>query len=846
MLYSQPFSFLDLINEKSDEYIYNSSVMARDIPDFENFEGFVKLGNAQTLLSSSMQAICLYPYYDDIETISEYYNNLSDYQWYCQNKLFDKICGYVTFSDETERHGFDIGVSGLSKTASLDLFFKVADSLQPDDYYCLSSFYINDKIFQVFVNDSGSLLAYIDENPRWTSDSHLLTGSWHFLSISLDTDEICFYIDGIKETTVLNLNIDNCSSFKIADYQQSINGLALKSWAGSIKEVRLWDVARAHENEIGRNIWNSVYTSDASYTSDNLQSYFRFNEGYIDDTGTELYEKYFNSKWLDEYADSLNSRILDYSKHTRNSSIYGNFSREVFYTDASYYDVSDNFRDYITVPIIFDSYIPTDTNMLSLYDEQMILAREFDEFNKSSLLNYIPQYYFNNTDDPSFYIFICALSNFLDEFKVKIDREILYDGNIYSKTRTTTLDNIEKKLKKYGFDATKQFKNLDIWTKILNSKYNYFEARKRIFYDLSNDLTAIAKEKGTLNAVNNILNIARLTSNIYAINHIDELKNINKTYYEKYVNRPELVISSEETITTSQISETFSDSCTIALKFRINDITSGSNSIDIYGNKFNVVWDDSSIYLESLMEGDSPGQTLSYSYNKNDEYVVYYRFNNGTFQQGLAAVYKDILDKVLEEGAISQQITLTPPAPATITCENSNLITFGFSNSYLTDEQIRRDDFDFLVNFDTLKINYTEPTEPLYDYNMDLKVTYDYNFDATEASEENLIATVVEINPSLMLKNQTVSDYYNCMYNVIDVEGLEKISINYSDLLNRLKYLDINIPDYVSKVMSKYQSSAPYVIENPWSIRDKEILSYLKTGFKPLTSSFNIPCTIEL
>ena len=140
MLYSQPFSFLDLTNEKSHEYIYNSSVVARDIPNYDNFEDFVKLGNAQMLLSSSVQAICLYPYYDNIENISEYYNDLSDYQWYCQTKLFDKISGYIKFEREEERHGISIDNLGTNSEMSLEMWFQVGDDLVVDENYCLASF----------------------------------------------------------------------------------------------------------------------------------------------------------------------------------------------------------------------------------------------------------------------------------------------------------------------------------------------------------------------------------------------------------------------------------------------------------------------------------------------------------------------------------------------------------------------------------------------------------------------------------------------------------------------------------------------------------------------------------
>jgi hypothetical protein len=254
----------------------------------------------------------------------------------------------------------------------------------------------------------------------------------------------------------------------------------------------------------------------------------------------------FKNKSIQWYSISSSVVLLDqnYSSSLSSSTVYQYYltERDSFVNNMS--DIVNSFDGYESY--LFNSgkyvYLPVSNSFLdTLYvDQQDEIASEYDTTNRDSLINNVPEFILNDSNNSDYLIFLSMVGHFFDNIYIyisslPIEKQIY--NNVSSSFSTNTIKEI---LNSFGWNINDIIKDIDIdevyLNSLNNSVYNILSSQDRlklIWNRILITLPGIYKTKGTEECVKYLLSCYGIPSTILSIREyggIDYSDNVLPTY----------------------------------------------------------------------------------------------------------------------------------------------------------------------------------------------------------------------------------------------------------------------------------------------------------------------------
>jgi hypothetical protein len=340
--------------------------------------------------------------------------------------------------------------------------------------------------------------------------------AFSFLSASSNGITTKFYVNGELNNTVTlgDQGVKEITGSMVA-YMGSLQskpsgtvyGASMAGWgklSGSIDEFRYWKTQRNSE-QIGRYWFDQVgggTNTDGANTD--LGVYYKFNEGI---TG----------------ISSIDNSVLDYSGRVSNGSWtgYGSNSRNTGSAMVLASAADREFKD----PIIYDLH----PDVSSFLDEKLLLGKEYDYTNNSSIYNSIPGWITEEDEDGHLSHLVQIISSYFDELYLQVEalpkiksRDPLMDGP--SGSFYKPLPFADRLLSSMGLVTPELFSDItDLEQYASRNDKVLFESKlynikNTIYTNIYNNLVEIYKAKGTEKGFRNLIRCFGIDDKIIKLN----------------------------------------------------------------------------------------------------------------------------------------------------------------------------------------------------------------------------------------------------------------------------------------------------------------------------------------
>jgi len=342
--------------------------------------------------------------------------------------------------------------------------------------------------------------------------STMADGNWHHYAISVANSGsnllAKLYIDGQCDSTIAGSsdNLAKGASTATIDYVSgamvaTVGALASApsasfqstdlGWgklSASLDEFRFWKTNRTAQ-DIGR-YWISQVGGGANTDTANtdLGVYYKFNEGIVG-------------------AASIDNTVLDYSGRISNGAWngYTTTSRNTgsAIVSSSFASASFEFLD----PILYSEHAKVD----SLLTSSMLIGKEYDYRNNSSLYNSFPSWIIEEDTDGTLKKLTQIIATYLDTLYLQIQELPRIKNVNYLSGTQKPYPFTNRLLEAKGFIAPDLFPDAEIIEYFLNRGESelfaekLYDIKNKIYQNIYNNLSYIYKSKGTEKAFRNLI-----------------------------------------------------------------------------------------------------------------------------------------------------------------------------------------------------------------------------------------------------------------------------------------------------------------------------------------------------
>lgn len=343
------------------------------------------------------------------------------------------------------------------------------------------------------------------------SNLNLTSSEWNHYALNVvnsgTTLKLSLFKDGILNDSLLTgSSISEVTGAYIATIGALITpvsgvygGLGYGKLSGSIDEFRFWKNKRS-DKKISRHWFEQVgggtNTDDANT---DLGLYYKFNEGIYDNTSVSNYDK----KILDYSGRISNGNWLGYTLGARST---GSAMVESLVSKAEFKD-----------PIVYSTH----PDVVSLLEQKIEIAKEYDSNNNGSIINSFPQWMIEE-DREQLLNLGQIVSQYFDELYLKIENLPSIKDNSFKEGKPLPFSG--RLLESCGFTSTDLFTDASVIESLLsrNENFNFEEKihniKNFIYQNIYNNLVYIYRSKGTEKSIRNLIRCFGVDDSLIKLN----------------------------------------------------------------------------------------------------------------------------------------------------------------------------------------------------------------------------------------------------------------------------------------------------------------------------------------